>query len=95
MDIIITESFGNRRRMKHVCLYEENNPYDHFAIKTLSSDGKIVGHLPREISRVTKFFLDHGANISVKLTSRHYRRSPFVQGGMEIACLVRQRSLQP
>ena len=70
------------------CLYEENNPYDHFAIKTLSSDGKIVGHLPREISRVTKFFLDRGANISVKLTSRHYRRSPLVQGGMEIACLV-------
>lgn len=28
------------------------------------------------------------SQLSVKLPSRHYRRSPLVQGGMEIACLV-------
>ena len=33
--------------------HEENNPFDWFAIKTVTSDGMIVGHLPREI---TKFF---------------------------------------
>eukprot|EP00111_Clytia_hemisphaerica_P018557 TCONS_00054890-protein len=71
------------------CLFEENNdPYDRFAIKTMTSDGATVGHLPREISRITKFFMDRGAVVSVQLTSRHYRRSPLVQGGMEIACLV-------
>ena len=64
------------------CLFEKDNLYDHFAIKTVSSDGKTVGHLPREISRVTKFFLDRGARVNAKLTSRHYRRSPLVQGGM-------------
>ena len=32
--------------------------------------------------------MDRGAVVSVQLTSRHYRRSPLVQGGMEIACLV-------
>ena len=41
-----------------------------------------------EISQVTKFLLDKGANVSVKLTSMHYRRSPLVQGGIEIPCLV-------
>ena len=34
------------------------------------------------------FFIDRGASISVQLTSEHYRRSPLVQGGMEIACKV-------
>ena len=73
------------------CLFEENNPYDRFAIKTVTSEGTTVGHLPREISRITKFFMDRGAVFSVQLTSRHYRRSPLVQGGMEIACLVTVR----
>ena len=41
-----------------------------------------------EISRVTKFLLDRGANVSAKLTSTHYRRSPLVQGGIEIPCVV-------
>ena len=41
-----------------------------------------------EISRVTKFLLDRGANASSKLTSTHYRRSPLVLGGIEIPCVV-------
>ena len=48
----------------------------------------IVGHLPMEISQVTKFLLDRGANVSAKLMSTHYRRSPLVQGGIEIPCVV-------
>ena len=54
----------------------------------LQSRDTPVGHLSREISRVTKFFMDRGATIEVQLTSKHYRRSPIVQGGMEIACKV-------
>ena len=49
---------------------------------------EIVGHLPMEISQVTKYFLDRGANVSAKLTSMHYRRSPLVQGGIENPCVV-------
>ena len=41
-----------------------------------------------EISRVTKFLLDRGANLSAKLTRTHYRRSPLVQGGIDIPCVV-------
>ena len=88
VDFITIESFGNE---KLDCSPEEHNPFDWFAIKTVTSDGMIVGHLPREISRITKFFLDRAAVMPVELTSKHYRRSPLVKGGMEIACLVRVR----
>ena len=50
--------------------------------------GRIVGHLPMEISRVTKFILDSGAIVTTKLSSPKYRRSPLVQGGFEISCIV-------
>ena len=33
--------------------------------------------------------MDRGAIVSVQLTSEHYRRSPIVQGRMEIACNVK------
>ena len=41
-----------------------------------------------ELSRVTRFLLDTAANVSAKVTSTHYRRSPLVQGGIEIPCVV-------
>ena len=71
------------------CFFEEDNPFDPFAIKVCEI-GKTaaVGHLPREISRAAKFFIDRGGRLSVTLTSEHYRRSPLVQGGMEIGCKV-------
>ena len=71
------------------CFHEETNTFDRFAIKVCEKDkNEIVGHLPMEISRVTKFLLDRGANVSAKLTSTHYRRSLLVQGGIEIPCVV-------
>ena len=70
------------------CYHEKYNLYDKFAIKTVHKNSKTVGHLPQEISRVTKFVLNRGTSIHVKLPSRHYRRSPLVQGGMEISCTV-------
>ena len=51
--------------------------------------GNIVGHLPMEISRITKFLLDRGARIEATLRSIQYRRSPLVQGGLEIPCTVK------
>ena len=78
--------FQNPNRL---CFHEERNTFDRFAIKVCEKDkNEIVGHLPMEISRVTKFLLDRGANVSAKLTSTHYRRSFLVQGGIEIPCVV-------
>ena len=71
------------------CYHERNNPFDRFAIKccVIGKEEPVV-HLPKEISRVTNFFLDRGASVIVQLTSDHYRRSPLVQGGIEIPCKV-------
>ena len=62
------------------CFHEEHNPFDWFAIKTVRSDGMIVGHLPRETSQITNFFLDRGVVMQIELTSKHNRRSPLVKG---------------
>ena len=71
------------------CFHENQNPFDRFAIKVCEvGKENPVGHLPREISRITKFFMDRGAIVSAQLTSKHYRRSPIVWGGIEIPCKV-------
>ena len=49
--------------------HDFGNVFDVFAIKTCKPDGTVVGHLPREISRATKFLLDGVAQISAILTS--------------------------
>ena len=69
--------------------HEKNNPYDIFSMKVFKpNSGEIVGHLPMEISRITKFIEDRGAKVSLKIRGRHYRRSPLVQGGLEVPCDV-------
>ena len=69
--------------------YEPDKPFDEFAIKVCEEGHEVpAGHLWRKIYRATNFFIDRGANITLTLTSHHYRRSPLVQGGMVIACEV-------
>ena len=69
------------------CFFEDDSPFDQFAMKVCEEEGQKtpIGHLPREFSRAMKFLIDRGANITVTLRNDHYRRSPLVQGGMEIA----------
>ena len=66
------------------CLHEENNLYNVFSIKVCKSNNAqgVVGHLPMEISRITKFILQRSARVQTTVTGRHYRRSP-----LEVACL--------
>ena len=70
------------------CYREKNNAFGRFAIMVceIGNDEKHVGHLPMEISRATKFFIDRGATLTAELKSDRYRRSPLIQGGMEIPC---------
>ena len=69
------------------CSHKENNPHDPFAIKTCQfGSGKIIGHLLMELSRISKFILDRGAKIEVKLRETRYCRSRLVKGGLEIPC---------
>ena len=66
------------------------NLFDRHAIKTLRIDhnNQLVGHLPLEVSRATKYMLDRGADVTAQLTSVNYRRSPIIQGGLEIPCII-------
>ena len=51
------------------------------SIRYKDESGEIVGHLQKEISRVTKYFLDRGASMYCKLSAEHYRRSPLSAKG--------------
>ena len=70
------------------CEWELGNNYDRFAIKCCDNDNRIVGHLPMEISHITKFLIDRGAVVYATITNIRYRASPLVQGELEVACLV-------
>ena len=71
------------------CFHEQGNDFDFFSIKTCTqNDNKTVGHLPREISRPTKFLIDRGARVTAEIISSHYRKSPLLQGGLEVRCKV-------
>ena len=67
------------------CTHEEDNPYDIFSMKVCKLDSdEIVGYLPIEISRMTKFIVGRGAKCTWKIGGMHYRRSLLVRGGLEV-----------
>ena len=57
---------------------------DRFAV-ALTKNNQTVGHVPREQSRILWYFLSHGGKLTAEVTGRR-RRSPLVQGGLEIPC---------
>ena len=50
----------------------------------ICEDTSIIGHLPIEVSRASKFLMDCDASFTVQLTSTNYQQSLFIQGGLEI-----------
>ena len=69
--------------------HECNNPIDRFAIKFCEAGKEeTIGHIPMEISRVTKYFMDRSATVKAQLAGVHYRRSPLAQAGLEISCKI-------
>ena len=74
-------------------IHERTNPHDRYAIaarKRLTGciGESTVSHLPKEISRVTRFIILYGAVVTVKVLDTHHHRSPLVQGGLEIPIQV-------
>ena len=68
---------------------EHHNPHDSYAIAIMKHlPGAlvctVVGHLPREVSRFTYFIISHGARVFCKVVEVNHRRSPLIQGGLEI-----------
>ena len=44
----------------------------------------IVGHIPKEISRYTRYIVEHGASVDAFVHATHHRPSSLIQGGLEI-----------
>ena len=65
---------------------EHGNPEDAFAVKIKKGD-ETVGHIGKELSKICWLFL-HDGSIVAEVTSCSKRRSPIVQGGLEIPCTL-------
>ena len=75
------KTWSTKEREILYCYHECENAFDVFAIKTEFKNGSTVGHLPREVSRITKFMLDLRAKVLATIKSTNCRCSPLVQGG--------------
>ena len=71
------------------CERELNNAMDAFAVAVKRQDfsGTTVGHIPRELSRVAWQFLRRGGHMTCMVAGSR-RRSPLIQGGLEIPWIV-------
>ena len=69
---------------------ELGNPKDRYAVAVCKADGaaSTVGHVLMELSRIFWYFLQNNGEITCKITGSR-RRSPLVQGGLEIPCLYK------
>ena len=74
---------------------DHGNAEDQFAVAVCKVDSTTappsnvtVGHVPREISRICWYFIEHDGEILCTVTGSK-RRSRLVQGGLEIPCKLR------
>ena len=75
------------------CIHERNNDHDRYAIAATKRfpgrlSDSVVEHLPREMSRYTRFLISRGGNVKVTVVDSKYCRSPLIQGGLEIPVTV-------
>ena len=61
---------------------EAGNTHDRRAVALLKADRTVVGHVPREFSRVFWHFLSHGGKISCEVTGRRKYSK-----GLEVPCV--------
>jgi len=64
---------------------EDDNPEDCFAVcivKGSALGNNIVGHVPREVSRLVWYFIVHGGNVVCEITG-HRKRGI----GLEVPCI--------
>ena len=48
-------------------------------------DGMTVGHLPKDIACLAKYFIVHGGKITCRVTGKK-KRSKMLRGGLEVPC---------
>ena len=72
---------------------EHDNVHDRFAVSGLTTlRGRlapvVVGHIPRELSRYVWYALEKGAKFTGEVLTAKAKRSPLIQGGLEIPIKV-------
>ena len=72
---------------------EHDNVHDRFAVSGLATlRGRlapvVVGHIPRELSRYVWYALEKGAKFNGEVLTAKVKRSPLIQGGLEIPIKV-------
>ena len=89
MDITYTRVFGHLLWAKFSTRRErlENYSHDRHAVAVVR-DSCVVGHLPRQYSRVAWHFLQHGGKISCEITGRR-RRDDTPGLGLVVPCLYK------
>ena len=63
------------------CSQEHGNSEDRFAVSVIK-DGDIVGHVPREISHVVWYFIEHDGIVDCRVTGRRKHGK-----GLEVPCI--------
>ena len=76
--------------------HKRNNLYDRHAIAAKKNlpgrlTTSVVGYLPKELSRITRYIMQYGAVVTLKVVGTHHRRSPLVQVDLEIPVKVEVR----
>ena len=61
---------------------EDSNTHDRFAVALSAPGVGVIGHVPREFSRVVRHFLLHGGTLTCKVSGRRQRGK-----GLEVPCL--------
>ncbi len=78
------------------CIREPANQIDRYAVAIKKSDGTIIGHLPKKISKLCSLFLRRGGLIECIVSGRRRNSAYLQQGGLEIPCnlIVYQKKLR-
>ena len=72
------------------CKQEAGNTFDPFAVAVMRGDtNTVIGHVPRRISSICSLFLRKEGSITCQVTGHRRFSEDLVQGGLEIACLLR------
>lgn len=66
---------------------ETDNLFDKYAISVLKDD-TVVGHVPKEISKLVAFFIKHGGMLKCVVADGGKYKHSEEAGGLEIPCVM-------
>ena len=64
---------------------DKDNRFDRYAVAVIVSDN-VVGHVPREISKIVYYFLKNGGEVKGVVTGKRHRSAVHMKG-LEVPCI--------